>query len=137
MHAQNMLATHPKVRGEIPSALIACIDACFDCAQTCASCADACLAEPNAAELVQCIRLNMDCADICMTTAAIASRPVGANRQILRRLIETCAEACRVCGDECSSQAERMEHCRICAAACRACEAACRQAAEVATRTFQ
>ena len=40
-------------------------------------------------------------------------------------------------GDECSSHAQHMEHCRICAASCRACEAACREAAEIATRTFQ
>ena len=137
MHTRELLSAGPTARGEIPSTLVACIEACFDCAQACATCADACLAEHEAADLLQCIRLSLDCADNCMTPGALASRQIGANRTVLRQLIETCAEACRTSGDECSIHAEHMEHCRICAASCRVCEAACHEAAEIATRTFQ
>jgi hypothetical protein len=137
MHAHEMIATHPQVRGGTNDTLIACIEACLDCAQTCTSCADACLAEPMVAELTQCIRFNLDCADLCATTAQVASRRTGSNELVIRRLIETCAEACRLCGDECSGHAEKMAHCRICAEACRVCEAACRDAAETITPTLQ
>lgn len=40
--------------------------------------------------------------------------------------LTACAEACRVCAEECVSHAAMFEHCRICAKACRACEQACR-----------
>lgn len=137
MHAQQMIATHPQVAGSVNDVLIRCIEACLDCAQTCASCADACLAERNVAELTQCIRLNLDCSDLCATTGLVASRRTGSNEAVMRQLIETCAEACRLCGDECSGHAEMMEHCRICAEACRRCEAACRDAAESITPSVQ
>ena len=44
--------------------------------------------------------------------------------------LQACAQACRSCGDECSSHAEMHEHCRICADACRRCEQACTQLLE-------
>jgi hypothetical protein len=137
MHAQQMIATHPQVRGDTNDVLIACIETCLDCAQTCASCADACLAEPMVAELTQCIRFNLDCSDVCATTGLVASRRTGSNELIIKRLIETCAEACRLCGEECERHAQNMEHCRICAETCRQCEDACRQAAASITPTLQ
>jgi hypothetical protein len=98
MHTQEMISTHPEVKGSVNAALIACVDACFDCAQTCIACADACLAEQSVAELRQCIRLNLDCADVCAATGALGSRRTGSN-EVLKRTIETCAEACRACGE--------------------------------------
>lgn len=74
MHTQQIIATNPNVRGNTKDSLIRCIEACFDCAQTCTVCADACLGEEMAAQLTQCIRLNMDCADICSAAGHIASR---------------------------------------------------------------
>jgi hypothetical protein len=129
MHAQQMIATHPRVRGSTNDALIRCIEACYDCAQACTACADACLGEADPAKLVQCIRLNLDCADLCAATGSIASRRTGSDEQVVKLLIEACAEACRCCGAECASHAGMHEHCRICAEACRDCEAACRAAA--------
>ncbi|PZR46774.1 MAG: four-helix bundle copper-binding protein, partial [Stutzerimonas stutzeri] len=64
-HMQEMIATHPDVKGNTNDALIRCIEECYSCAQICTSCADACLAEEMVAQLRQCIRLNLDCADIC------------------------------------------------------------------------
>jgi hypothetical protein len=130
MHAQQMISTHPHVRGSINDALIRCIEACYDCAQVCTSCADACLGEEMVSLLAQCIRLNLDCADVCVATGSIASRRTGTNELIIKRMIETCAEACRLCGDECSNHSAKHEHCRICADACLYCEQACHEAAD-------
>jgi hypothetical protein len=137
MHVQEMIATHPKAQGSLNDALIRCIEECYDCAQICTACADACLGEDMVSELVQCIRLDLDCADICATTGQAASRRTGANERVVKQLIETCMEACRLCADECERHAERHEHCRICADACRRCESACGAAAGSLSPTLQ
>lgn len=130
MHTLQMIGSHPDVGGSTNEALIRCIDECYDCAQACIACADACLAEEMVAKLKQCIRLNLDCADICGAAAALASRRTGANVDVLRRMIETCAMACRVCAEECERHASIHEHCRICAEECRRCEQVCRDASQ-------
>jgi hypothetical protein len=45
--------------------------------------------------------------------------------RLIRSQLEACVAACRVCGTECETHAQHMEHCRVCAAACRNCEEAC------------
>jgi hypothetical protein len=65
---------------------------------------------------------------MCVATGAMASRRTGSNREVLRAVIETCADACRICGEECERHAEMHEHCRVCAETCRRCEDACNQA---------
>lgn len=125
MRAHQMIATHPHVQGQVNEALARCIEACFDCAQTCASCADACLGEPMVAELVQCIRLNMDCSDICLTSGLIGSRRSGGDAPVIQAQLTACRLICGRCAAECERHAERHEHCRICAEACRDCERAC------------
>jgi hypothetical protein len=40
-------------------------------------------------------------------------------------MLEACAEACRICAEECERHAGDHEHCRVCAEACRRCEQAC------------
>ena len=42
MHAQEIIATHPHVKGNTNEPLIQCIEECYDCAQACTACADAC-----------------------------------------------------------------------------------------------
>jgi hypothetical protein len=128
MHAQEMIRTHPDVRGNTNEALIRCIEECYDCAQACTSCADACLGEAMVMELRQCIRLNLDCADLCAVTGAVATRRTGSNEDVLRRLLQACETACRLCGEECARHASQHEHCRVCAESCRQCEQACRKA---------
>ena len=127
MHVQQMISTHPQVRGNTNDALIRCIEECFDCAQTCTSCADACLAEDMVQDLRQCIRFNLDCADICAATGTVATRRTGSNEMVIRAMLEACAQACRLCKEECQRHA-RMEHCRVCADACQRCEDACQGA---------
>jgi hypothetical protein len=137
MQVEQMISTHPDVRGNTNDALIRCIEECYSCAQTCTSCADACLAEEMAKQLVQCIRLNLDCADACAATGSIATRRAGGNEELLRPMIEACMIACRRCGDECERHADQHEHCRICAEACRRCEQACREAIGTIGQTVQ
>lgn len=128
MNAEQMISTHPDVRGNISHTLVRCIEACLSCAQTCTSCADACLAEVTVSELKQCIRLNQDCSDTCLAAGKLASRRTGSNELVLRSMLETCSLACRQCAQECERHAKMHEHCRICAEACRRCERACEDA---------
>lgn len=137
MHAHEMIRTHPHVRGNINDELVRCVEECYDCSQSCTACADACLGEDTVKELAQCIRLNLDCADVCMATGALASRRTGSNELLLRTMLEACAQACRLCGEECARHAGEHEHCRICAESCQRCEQACLQAARTITPTRQ
>jgi hypothetical protein len=129
-HVQQMLATHPRSSGAITAELTECIDACYQCAQTCTACADACLGEDKVQHLVRCIRLNLDCFDSCVTTGNQLSRQTDPEWSLLRKQIEACAEACRVCAEECERHGSHHEHCRICAESCRRCEAACNRLLE-------
>ena len=133
MQTKDMIATHPDVKGNVNQDLLQFIDAAYECAQACTSCADACLAEEMVAELRQCIRLNLDCADVCSATATVASRMTGSNEEVVRKMLEACARACRLCGDECERHASKHEHCRICAESCRRCAKAC----QAAMKTFE
>lgn len=126
MHTNQMISSHPDVRGSINQSLIRCIDECHACAQACLSCADACLAENMVNDLRQCIRLNLDCADVCDVTAKLASRRTGSDEELLRDVLELCAQACERCAEECYQHAEMHRHCRICADACDGCAACCR-----------
>jgi hypothetical protein len=125
-YAEQMLRSspnNPPVDEAALAVLAECIEACFDCAQTCTACADACMAEKNFQELMRCIRLNLHCADVCATTGRILSRQEAP--ELARAVVEACALACRLCGDECEKHGAHMAHCRVCAEACRRCEDAC------------
>lgn len=128
MHVQEMIRTHPHAQRMSNDLLIRCVEECYDCAQICTSCADACLGESMVADLRQCIRLDLDCADICIATGTIATRRTGMNDDVLNRMLDACATACRVCAEECERHASQHDHCRICAEACHRCEKACRDA---------
>ena len=128
-HLEQMIATHPDVRGSTNDALVRCIQACYDCGQSCLVCADACLGEDMVADLRQCIRLNQDCADLCFAAGALGSRRTGSNEACLQQTIMLCGAACAECATECERHAGMHEHCRICAEACRECAEACRTAA--------
>jgi hypothetical protein len=126
-HTQRMVRTNPSGAAVDEATLVECIEACFDCAQACTACADACLGEQNPQMLNRCIRLDLDCADVCDTTGRILSRQTATEPQVVRVALQACAEACRLCGEECEKHASEMnmEHCRVCAEACRRCEQAC------------
>lgn len=125
--ATAMLDTYPADLGGVDrQALARCIEECFTCSQACTACADACLSETDVAELVKCVRTNLDCADICDTTGRVLSRHTGYDANLTRAVLTACAAACKSCGDECAEHAGMHEHCRVCAEACRRCEQACR-----------
>ena len=128
MHMRDMLASHPKVHGSLPEPLALCIEACFHCAGICHSCADACLSEDMVKELAACIRLDLDCADVCFATGTLLLRRTGSNEEVMRRMLDTCAAACRACAEECERHADHHMHCKHCAQACRECERACMDA---------
>jgi hypothetical protein len=124
-HVQQMLQTNPSSAVVDEATLVECIEACFDCAQSCAACADACIGEGNLQMLARCIRLDLDCADICFATGRILSRQTATEPQMLRASLQACAEACRLCVEECENHAGHHEHCGACAESCRRCEQAC------------
>lgn len=124
--ASETLRTHP----DKPAALALierCVAACFECVKACSTCADACLGEGNVADLVNCIRLNLDCATICQAAGTVMARPSGMAWLSVQAQIAACMTACRLCGDECARHAGMHEHCRACAQACRACEDVCEE----------
>lgn len=125
---EQMVESHPgRQRDEVGEKLRVCIEACGACAQACVLCADACLAEPSVAELTSCVRSNLDCADLCEITQRVLSRRTGEDETLARALLKACAEACRLCGEECERHAGHHEHCWVCAETCRRCESACRE----------
>ncbi len=122
---QEMLQTHPSGTAVDADALTELIDSCFECAQACTACADACLGEENIQMLARCIRLDLDCADVCDATGRVLSRQVAFEPEMARPVVDACARAVKLCGDECEQHAEHHEHCRVCMEACRRCEDAC------------
>lgn len=124
--AARMLESYPRDFNVDAGVLAECIAACSDCASACTLCADDCLSEQNVAELVKCIRLDLDCADVCAATGRIVSRQTEYDANLTRAALQACVTACRSCGEECARHGERgMEHCRVCADECDRCRRAC------------
>ena len=124
-HAQQMVQTNPSSAPADQGVLVECIEACLGCAQACTACADACIGEGDLQMLARCIRLDLDCAEVCGATGRILSRLTAFEPAMTGAVLRACAEACRLCGEECERHAEHHEHCRVCAQACRRCESAC------------
>jgi hypothetical protein len=100
------------------------------------ACAEAYLGEGELDELRNCIQMNLD----CFATGDLAIRRVlhkrnleirgpGFDERIMELMFETCAEACRCCGDECMRHTESHKDCVKCAQICRCCAQACLSAA--------
>ena len=126
-YAQQMVEAHPGQTPVDAQKLAECIEACFDCAQSCTACADACLNEDDPKSMARCIRLDLDCADVCDATGRVLSRQTAFDAALVRTVVEACAKACKLCGDECEGHAEHHEHCKVCAGACRRCENSCNE----------
>ncbi len=124
-NAADLLTDHPDKSTFDLHELSRAIQACLDCAAACSTCADACISEEGVADMRTCIRLDLDCADICVATAKILARP-SPGSDTWRKLVETCARACRECAEECERHVAH-KHCQQCAQICRECEAACQQ----------
>jgi hypothetical protein len=125
MTERETLAVQTSLSEVDPALVVACTEACFACAQACTACADACLSGPAVAELVECVRANLECADMCDSTGRLLSRRTGQHTNLLRAFLDTCAGSCRTAAEECEPHSGSYEHCQRCAEACRACERAC------------
>ncbi|MGN7797729.1 four-helix bundle copper-binding protein [Leifsonia sp. 22587] len=126
--AARMLETYPADLGGVDRGKLGtCIEACIECAQACTACADACLSDEMVAELIKCIRTDLDCADICASTGNVLSRHTEYDANVTRAALESCRAVCGACAHECEKHADMHEHCRICAEVCRRCERACAQ----------
>ena len=106
-----MLETYPGSFRFDTDQLARALDAMAECASTCTQCADACLAEDDPAAQVRCIRRNLDCADACNAAVRILGRQTEYEPALTRAVLEACALACRLCGDECAQHGGHgMEH---------------------------
>lgn len=125
MTVREIIERHPRPADLDRELLLRCIDECFDCSATCTACADACLGEPDVAEMVRCVRLNLDCADVCDSTGRVLTRQTELDLAVARAALEACLVACRDCAVECHRHAPHHDHCRVCEEVCRNCEQAC------------
>ena len=103
MSVREVTERHPRPVSIDRVLLLRGIDECLDCAATCNACADACLGEPDVAELVRCVRLNLDCADVCGTVGRMLSRQTEMDLGAVRAALEAGVVTCRVCGDSASA----------------------------------
>jgi hypothetical protein len=108
-YARQVLDTYPRDFNVDAGVLAATIEALSDCAQACTACADDCLSEQNVAELVKCVRLDLDCADVYTATLRVASRQTEYDANLTRPQLQACVAACKSCGDECERHAQRHE----------------------------
>ena len=125
MTTLEMLSSVPQTLTVDAALVAAAVDAASECAVVCSACASACLSEPDAAQLAQCVRDDLDCADLCGVTARHLARLNASDKQLTLAVLAACIEACVQCAGSCEPHAEHHEHCRLCAEACRACEQAC------------
>lgn len=96
-------------------ALLRCVEECLDCAVICTACPDGLdvLDGPVCHPTVRSGRADQHPADFRLVSA----------------VIEFCAEACRVCAEQCEQHAARDELCLSCTEACRRCRTACERLA--------
>ncbi len=124
--AADMLDSTPATFDFDRDALAECIAACFECAQTCTACADACLSESNVADLVRCIRLDLDCADVCEATRRVLSRQTAYDATLTRGPGSVRDGLQELRGRVRPARRARHEALPGLAEACRRCEQACR-----------
>lgn len=106
-------------------ALLACVEECFECAVMCTACADASLSVRELRELIPVVRLSLGCAEVCVGTGQFVTRPAAPDFRLVSAALEFCADACRVCAEECERHAASYQHCKVCAEACRRCRTMC------------
>jgi len=97
----------------------ACVAACNACADACDHCLSSCLLEPDAADMVRCIAIDLECSVVCRALAGFAAR----GSKFAPQLAAVCAEVCAACAEECGAHAYR--HCQLCSIASRDCTIAC------------
>ena len=101
-----------------------CAKACDDCARACEACGTHCLkmVVDGKKEHVTTLRTCRDCATACSASAAVVAR----QGPFAGLMCTACAEACRLCGEECDKRKDDAMM-KECADECRKCEKACRE----------
>ncbi len=96
-----------------------------ECALACDTCAAHCteMLAQGKKEHLDSVKTCLDCASICAATACVAGR----NGPFTSVIAEACAEACRLCAEQCEKMGSDPMM-KECAEACRSCEKACRAA---------
>lgn len=125
MTTLEMLSSAPQPLTVDASLVAEAIDAASACAIVCSACASACLSEPDAAQMAQCVRDDLDCADLCGVTARHLARLNASDKQLTLAVLAACIEACVQCAGSCAPHRDHHDHCRLCEQACNRCEAAC------------
>ncbi|MFO1431798.1 MAG: four-helix bundle copper-binding protein [Candidatus Competibacteraceae bacterium] len=125
MNVEDLVQVHPAAPAQNLDVISACVKACYACSESCTLCADACLGETQLEMLRRCARLTLDCAAICAVTGQVVARQTETVAEVLRKQLESCITACRVCREECQRHANEHGHCRLCAQSCQFCEKAC------------
>lgn len=125
--ATAMLESYPGPTIDVrPETLTSCVTACLECSLACTACSDACMAESDIAELVKCIRTDLDCADMCDATVKVLTRQTAYDLVVIRSVVSACLTTIIACAEECERHAAHHKHCEISGQVCRRAELACR-----------
>ena len=65
------------------------------------------------ADLVTCIRANLDCSDVCVAAGPVLSRHTGDDANLTRAVLDSLHGSVQGRGDECERHASMHEHCRV------------------------
>jgi hypothetical protein len=128
-HRETGLPRPPGVSAVDPELLADCIEACFTCAQACLACAERHLGEADPGEPTAFVRDGLGCADLCEATGLLLARHQGADLNLVRAFLDTCAAGCRAWAEASHGDGDADERCRACRDACLRCERACRELA--------
>lgn len=89
-------------------ALLSCVEECLDCAVICTACAE------DLQDFPPDVRLGLG-----------RDGETTSDFRLISAVVEFCADACRVCAEQCERHAALDERCASCADACRRCRVAC------------
>ena len=124
---QDIMRNHPQTVGLDTRALEQGVTACLDCAATLRSCADISLTRADVASRRYLVRTLMDGADVCQATARLFLRQTDPDPRLLRRQLEACLWACRICDAELQKHARQPGPERLGSEACSTCVHHCEQ----------
>ena len=117
------LAADPAPAADHAKHFTECAKACDDCGRMCDTCGAHCakMAIDGKKEHATTMATCLDCATACKAASCVVARQ-GPFSGIM---CTACADACKMCGDECDKMKDDKMMAE-CAAECRKCEKACR-----------